>query len=346
MTAQISFADSSAGEILSWSRRTVDTALRGAVAQLPGSIGRVARYHFGWCDQAGRPLPGSGSGKSIRPALVLLSAEAVGGDPEAAVPAAVAVELVHNFTLLHDDVLDHDRLRRHRPTAWAVFGVAEAILAGDALLALALEHLARSGTASGAVAAEWLARCVVELCQGQSLDISFERRDDVEMDECLAMAAGKTGALLGCACALGGLAAGGDSRQTRLLRDLGHHLGLAFQLVDDLLGIWGDPAVTGKPAHSDLASRKKSLPVVAALTSGGTAGQDLAALFGQPGELTADELRRAAGLVERSGAREWARHRAAHEVWLAGECLTAVDCQGDVAAGVDALAHMVMSRDH
>jgi geranylgeranyl diphosphate synthase, type I len=246
-----------AAEILAWSRTTVDPALRNAVAQLPASMRRVARYHFGWCDSEGKPASGD-TGKAIRPALALLCAQAVGGNPEAAVPVAVAVELVHNFSLLHDDVLDRDLMRRHQPAAWTVFGAADAILAGSALLSLAFQSIAHGSVAPGGEGVSRLHQCVAELCHGQSLDLSFEQRGHVEMGESWAMSAAKTGALFSCACSLGAMTGGATAGQVRLLNGFGDHLGLAFQLVDDLLGIWGDPAVTGKPAHSDLTSRKKS----------------------------------------------------------------------------------------
>src|SRR5262245_55722612 len=132
-----------AGEVLAWSRGLVVPALRKAVDQLPESMRAIAQYHFGWCDEHGNPALENG-GKSIRPALVLLAAEAVGGSAASAVPAAVAVELIHNFSLLHDDVMDGDETRRHRATAWTVYGVNAAILAGDALQALAVDVLAAS----------------------------------------------------------------------------------------------------------------------------------------------------------------------------------------------------------
>ena len=195
---------------------------------------------------------------------------------------AVAVELVHDFLLLHDDIIDGDPTRRHRAAAWWVFGVGRAIIAGDTLLSLASHVLAeRPGL-------RVLTTAQLDLCAGQSADMAFEQRADVGVAECVAMAECKTAALLACACELGALAGGGDARQCRLLAELGRRLGLAFQLADDLLGIWGDPAVTGKPRSSDLANRKKSLPVVAALTSGTVSGDHLALL--QRDELFATEL--------------------------------------------------------
>ncbi|RMI46648.1 polyprenyl synthetase family protein [Actinomadura harenae] len=307
---------------------------------MPDSMARIAAYHFGWEDAEGEPARADG-GKVLRPALTLLCAEAVGGTAQAALPAAVAVELVHNFSLLHDDVMDGDLTRRHRPTAWNVFGAGAAILAGDALLARALELLAGPGEGVAV-----LSRAVLELVEGQSSDMSFERRSDVGLAECVQMADRKTGALIGASCGLGALVGGGSAERAARLTAFGHRLGLAFQLVDDLLGIWGDPATTGKAAHSDLRSRKKSLPVVAALTSGTAAGGELAALYHQDRPLGDAERVRAAELVEAAGGREWARARAAE---LVDEALAELDASRPVGAAADHLrdlAGLVTTRDH
>ncbi|MGI5131300.1 polyprenyl synthetase family protein [Pseudonocardia sp. CA-107938] len=280
---------------------TVRAALRAAVDTLPAPARTVAGYHRGWLDEHGAPADAP-AGKSIRPAFVLAAARATGGrgDP---VPAAVAVELVHDFSLLHDDVMDGDRTRRHRPTAWTVFGVGPAVLAGDALLTLALDLLRPHGAAATVLAA-----AVQELIDGQLTDLAFEERNDVTLDECLAMADGKTAALLGCSTALGAILAGAEPERVRVLMRAGRELGLAFQIVDDLLGIWGDPAVTGKPVGADLARRKKTIPVVAALTSGTPAGAELAARYAGTGEL---DTRAAAQLVAASGAQAWCHDRIA-----------------------------------
>jgi len=220
--------------------------------------------------------------------------------------------LVHNFSLVHDDVMDRDDTRRHRATAWTVFGVGNAILAGDALLTLAIEVLGASGGLPGRppVAGELirtLCAAVQALIDGQNADVSFESRTDVQLSECLHMAGNKTGALISSACALGGLAGGGELEQVDHLAKFGARLGLAFQVADDLQGIWGDPAKTGKRAHGDLRNRKKSLPVVAALQSGTAAGEELAAWFARTDDPTTAELDRAAYLVEEAGGREWSR---------------------------------------
>ncbi|MEV6522672.1 family 2 encapsulin nanocompartment cargo protein polyprenyl transferase [Longispora sp. NPDC051575] len=338
-------AGRSAREVLSWSRDTVGPALRAAVDGLPPSMGRIAGYHFGWCDEHGEPDDASG-GKAIRPALVLLMAEAVGGGTDVAVPAAVAVELTHNFSLLHDDVMDRDVTRRHRATAWTVFGSGPAILAGDALLTVAFDVLAASGHPASQAGLRMLSAAVQDLVEGQFADLAFETRDDVDVAECLRMAEGKTAALLGASCALGALFGGGRPEQVEHLGAFGQHLGLAFQFVDDLLGIWGDPAVTGKPVYSDLQNRKKSLPVVAALSSGTDEGRELAALYDREEPLTGTELARAADLIDGAGARTWSQNQAHDLLGRALERLGAAGPTDRVAAELGGLARLVTRRDH
>ncbi|MFF8954143.1 family 2 encapsulin nanocompartment cargo protein polyprenyl transferase [Streptomyces sp. NPDC014894] len=327
--------------LLEHARAVVGPALRAAVESMPGPLRRVAMYHFGWVRADGSPAAGAAgatgsTGKAIRPALVLAAARALGGEPGGAVRAAVAVELVHNFTLLHDDVIDEDPVRRHRPTAWAVFGVPDAIIVGDALFALAQRILAEDPHPAAPAAAERLGACVLELCAGQQSDCAFEERGphEVSLDECLTMATAKTGALLGCACALGGLYAGAAAEEADALDSFGREAGLAFQLIDDLIGIWGDPGRTGKPAGADLAARKKSLPVVAALGSGTPAAAELAALYRGP--MTEADVARAADAVERAGGRDWAQLHAADRMARAVQELS--HAVPDLAAAGDLLA--------
>ncbi|WP_033439018.1 family 2 encapsulin nanocompartment cargo protein polyprenyl transferase [Saccharothrix sp. NRRL B-16314] len=340
----VSLEHRSAREVLGWSRARVDPALRKAVDRLPDSMRAVAGYHFGWWDEEGRPT-GADPGKAIRPALALLGAQAVGGAAQTALPAAVAVELVHNFSLLHDDVMDGDTTRRHRPTAWHVFGVNPAILAGDALLTLALDVVAGSGHPKAQEAIRVVSAAVQRLLDGQSADLSFEQRGDVRLAECVRMAVGKTGSLLGASCALGALFGGGRPDQVEHLRSFGEEVGLAFQFVDDLLGIWGDPEVTGKPVYSDLENRKKSLPVVAALTSDTPAARELDSLYHAERQLTRSDLAHAAELIELSGARAWSQGRADDLVESAREHLRAAEPTERAARELDAVARLATHRD-
>nr|WP_104816790.1 family 2 encapsulin nanocompartment cargo protein polyprenyl transferase [Kitasatospora sp. MMS16-BH015] len=332
-----------AAEVLATTKAVVDPALRAAVGGMPGAMRLVSGYHFGWWEPDGTPVAG-GAGKAVRPALVFAAARAVGGGPEAAVRPAVAVELVHNFTLLHDDVIDHDPVRRHRPTAWKAFSTTEAILAGDAMHSLALRVLAEDPHPAAPAAVRRLADCVVELCEGQREDCAFEQRGDVTLAEVLAMAEAKTGALLGCACAVGALYGGGDERAADALEAFGREIGLAFQLIDDLIGIWGDPAVTGKPVGADLAARKKSLPVVFALESGTPAGARLAELYASQAPLTPQELLLAAEAVDAAGGRAWAQAESCERMAAAiGHLTEAVQDPAD-AEQLLALAELITRR--
>jgi geranylgeranyl diphosphate synthase type I len=306
----------SVSNILARSRDTTQPALKAAVHRLPANIVHLATYHFGWTDTEGNPLEGA-AGKGIRPTLALLSARAAWADPLVGLPGGVAIELVHNYSLIHDDIIDGDLERHHRPTVWSVWGVGPAIIAGDALENLAHQVLLEASPETGPAAAAALSAATAEMIAGQADDIAFEQRRNVSVEECMAMSAAKTGALLGCASSIGAILAAAPDATVGALRDFGRHLGLAFQAVDDLLGIWGDPSRTGKPAGNDLRNRKKSMPVVAALAGGGDDAEELRALMlgeaGQTGNLPAldeEQILRATYLVEACGGREWTAVRA------------------------------------
>src|SRR5580693_7174880 len=324
-------------------RDLVGPAIAEAVARLSPAVRTVASYHLGLADATGQPIAAGGTGKALRPALALLSARAAGAAPDRAVVPAAAVELVHNFSLLHDDIMDGDTERRHQPTAWTVFGVGAAILAGDALLALSQDILMETPP-YGVWAARCLSAAVLRLIAGQGSDLEFERRDDVRADECLEMAGDKTAALMACACSIGVIYVGGPASLAMSLSGFGAHAGLSFQLVDDLLGIWGAPEVTGKPVGSDLRTRKKSLPVVAALTSGTGAGRELGELLAKPEALTEDELAGGARLVEAAGGREWAEAEADSALASAEKCLAETEMPDDVRAEFANIAEFITAR--
>lgn len=309
--------------VLGRCRALVRPALSEAVGRMHPWTGEMAAYSFGWCEVGGTPAAAPG-GKGVRQALAVLGAEAVGAPGRAGVPAAVAVELVHTFSLLHDDIMDGDAARRRRPTVWKAYGTGPAVLAGDALFALAVETLAAAPC--GPQAVRVLSVALGDLVRGQADDLLFAARPwrgpgRVRPAEYRAMAGHKTGGLLGCAAALGALLGGAAPSVVDALDRAGRHLGIAFQVVDDVLGIWGDPAVTGKPVHGDLRERKKTYPVLAALDSGGRAARRLAALLE-----TGGDLEEAAALIECAGGRSAAvaearRHLAAVEAALAGVAL-------------------------
>ncbi|MFC7987801.1 polyprenyl synthetase family protein [Streptomyces pilosus] len=330
--------------------RTLATpVLRAAVDRLAPPMDTVAAYHFGWIDAEGRPADGDG-GKAVRPALAVLSAEVTGAAPETGVPGAVAVELVHNFSLLHDDLMDGDEQRRHRDTVWKVHGPAQAILVGDALFALANEVLLELGTVDAGRATRRLATASRALIDGQAQDISYEHRDRVSVEECLEMEGNKTGALLACASSIGAVLGGADDGTADALERYGYHLGLAFQAVDDLLGIWGDPEATGKQTWSDLRQRKKSLPVVAALAADGPASRRLGEILAADAKssdfanFSEEEFAARAALIEEAGGREWTADEARRQHTIAIEALDAVDMPDRVREQFTALADFVVVR--
>ncbi|MFF4575162.1 polyprenyl synthetase family protein [Streptomyces sp. NPDC001410] len=312
-------APASAPEILRHCRELVRPALTEAVGRLHPWVAEMAAYSFGWCEVGGAPAAAPG-GKGVRQALAVLGARAAGADGRAGVPAAVAVELVHAFSLLHDDIMDGDATRRRRPAVWKAYGTGPAVLAGDALFALAVETLAAEPSGPGAV--RLLSTALADLVRGQADDLLFAERpfggpERVTPEEYRAMAEHKTGALLGCAAALGATLGGAPEPVVTALDRAGRHLGVAFQLVDDVLGLWGDPAVTGKPAGGDLRERKKTFPVLAALDS--PAARHLPALLDHPGR-----TEEAAALIERAGGRTAALTEARRHTTTARSLLTQV----------------------
>ena len=410
-------------QILERARLLVEPSLRHAVEQLDPQIAPLALYHFGWADEHGQPATAGSGGKGIRSALAVLSAEAASAPAEAGVPGAVAVELIHNFSLLHDDIIDGDAERRHRPTVWAVFSQGEAIIVGDALHALAFDVLlggsaggmgsavgrtaaggvgsaagatteggagsaagrtTAGGTAAGGAAVEAndvateasgqysphstgdfslvetndvareasgaaasrLASATAAMIAGQSRDMAFNERMDVTPEQCLAMEADKTGALLGYASSVGAVLAGADAEIVTTLESYGSKLGLAFQAADDLLGIWGDPAVTGKPVGNDLRERKKSFPVVVALSQQTAASEELASILSQDAALNESAIARATELVEQAGGKESATAAAHDYLHQALACIQTAPLAAPAVEELTHLARFVVARDH
>ncbi len=288
----------------------VDAEVRAVLHEhaAPHDFYGMMRYHLGYADERLEPVAGA-HGKGLRGLLLLLVAEGLGGDAAAAVSLAAAVELLHNFSLVHDDIEDGSATRRHRPTMWSLWGVPVTINAGDGMYAMAHLALLRSPLRREAPGrlielVGQFEQTALRLCEGQHLDMTFERRADVSVDEYLAMIAGKSAALIGAAAALGARAAGATPEQAAEANTFGRELGLAFQMQDDILGIWGDEQVTGKSATSDLASRKKTLPVLLAMERAEPAARArLRELYTQPAGDAASAAEIMA-LLDATGARE------------------------------------------
>lgn len=287
--------------------------------QLGGFYGMMA-YHLGWVDASFSPQPGR-AGKSIRPVLCLLLAEALGGSAADCAALAAGIELLHNFTLIHDDIEDRSPTRRGRPAAWMLWGEAQAINTGDGLYALTHlvwlgTPLARRDPAGFIEILSSLERTILALCEGQYLDIGGEGSLEIAAADYYTMIGRKTAALLGESAWVGARAAGADERAGGLARSFGHELGLSFQIRDDLLGIWGAEEETGKSASSDIATRKMTLPVILALEHGPTSVREaLRRRYGSPpeGEDDADQVR---ALLAEAGADRLAAARE-EEHWQA-----------------------------
>ncbi|MDT0567054.1 polyprenyl synthetase family protein [Streptomyces sp. DSM 3412] len=339
-------ADSPRGceTILAQAATLVRPLIRSRVHTLPPRIRHVAGLHFGWWTDDGTVLDAPPVSKGVRPALALLACRAVGADPYVARAAAVAVELVHNASLLHDDVIDQDPLRRGRPALWAAKGVPVAILAGDALFFAAVQTLAEAPDAGRTVPV--LLAAVQALIEGEYLDTLMESGTDVSEDQAAAVAAGKTGALLACACELGAIAGGATEGRAQLLHGFGRRLGIAYQCVDDVLGIWGEELLTGKPALSDLRTRKVTVPVAAAMAGHTPQVRSLRALYSANGPMGEEDYARARALIEQTGAREATLRRARRHTADALHLLDQVRPEPVAAAELAALADLITLRDH
>lgn len=300
----------------------------------------MLHYHLGWVDADFKPAL-SDSGKRLRPVLTLLTCEAAGGDWESALPAAASIELLHNFSLIHDDIEDGDATRRGRATLWTIWGKPQAINAGDALFTLA--HIALSGMASRNVpparrlsVRERFDHACLALTHGQYLDISFESRLSISETEYLRMIGGKTAALVAGACAIGAIVGRTPGDVAAHYENFGREVGFAFQIQDDLLGIWGDPEITGKPAGNDIRHRKKSLPVAYGLDHSET----LRELY------AADTIDVAAVSVELNhiGARGYAEATASQHHQRALSALNAAGRDNAATAALRELANSLLNR--
>ena len=318
-------------------QKVVDLPL---VKAYPG-LGQMLRYHLGWESQGISAV--DAQGKRIRPILVLLSASAAGGIWEDALPAAASVEILHNFSLIHDDIEDNSPMRRGRETVWKKWGQALAINAGDALFTLAYEALTElSVTTSPEVvnqAFKILNETCIRLTGGQHLDISYEQERSIPLEWYWLMIGGKTAALLSGCTRLGGLVGGANQDQIQALGDFGLNLGLSFQVQDDWLGLWGDAQETGKSTHSDLVSGKKTLPVVYALHKGG-----LFAERWHQGRIQPDEVPGLSQQLISEGAQEYTQQQADTLTKAALEALERTGFANDASLALRDLAQALLNR--
>lgn len=304
---------------------------------------RMFHYHMGWVDEHGNPAQTKG-GKRLRPLLCLLVCEALSGSGDPARPAAAAVELIHNFSLLHDDVQDHSPLRRNRPAAWSIWGIEQAINAGDAMFALA--HLALPRLTEQLqlkIPTEMfviLDETCLELTRGQYLDMSFETSGNVTTQDYLDMITGKTSALIAASAQMGAVAGSAKKKVRQHYGDFGKNLGMAFQILDDILDIWGDPAETGKQAAIDIYQRKKSLPVIFALGQ----SDELWEIYDRQKVFDDDTVRRVIGLLDEAGARAYAADLARQYSDQTLSSLEAASPQGEAGQALFEIIERLLHR--
>jgi geranylgeranyl diphosphate synthase type I len=277
-----------------------------------GHLPTLLRYHLGWVDRRGGPVAATTyQGKALRPTLCMFACESLSSNPLRAVPAAAALELVHNFSLIHDDIQDGDLERRHQATVWSLWGQPKALVAGDAMQSLGdlavlwSTHLDVSSEVTLKVS-NILTESYLEMIEGQCLDLGFESRTCIAADDYLQMIARKTGALIRCSLQIGAILAADDPETTEAFANFGNYLGRAFQIRDDYLGIWGDETATGKSSDNDIRRRKKSFPVVVGLErASGAAREDLLRIYNQD-TLDDSDVQRVMAILEEVGAPEYA----------------------------------------
>lgn len=294
----------------------------------------------------------AGGGKRVRPTLALLASDMFGGKTEDVLPAALALEVFHNFTLLHDDVMDHSDTRRGRQTVWVHWNENTAILSGDQMMIEAYRLLAGDEKVEyRGLAADKLPKVLrdfnqmaTEICEGQQYDVDFETRDDVTIEEYLEMIRLKTSVLLANALQTGAYIAGATEEQQHALYEFGIHVGLAFQIQDDILDVYGDPATFGKPIGGDILNNKKTYMLLTALDR--AQGEDLSALRHWLATEPANPQEKVAAvtaLYTRLGVRE-----ACETIMLSHtrEALALLDTlpQNDATAALRALAEKLLNR--
>ncbi len=330
-------------------RADIGAALRAAL-QNDDQIYTLLRYYMGWVDPDGAPTSGM-EGKYLRPTLCLFSCEAIGGRRGQAMPAAAALELIHNFSLIHDDIQDRDETRHSRKTLWAIWGIPKALVAGNALRIVAdstLDKLQCAGLpASRSLAVvNQLTQAYLEMIEGQYLDISFEGHSEISLTQYLDMIARKTGALIRCSFTMGALIGSPHLEVSDAFRESGRALGFIFQVRDDILGIWGDEESTGKPVGADIRRKKNSFPAVYAMAQAeGVDKRHLLSIYGKD-ELTDSDVGDVLHIMDGLNVREYAHALAAEEGELAVDALATVEMDERARQEYKNLVEFLLYREH
>ncbi len=327
-------------------------------AALPNGSLRLSgpfRYHLGWADRQGRFLDvPQDPGKAVRPALCLFACQALGGAWQRAMPAALALELVHNFSLVHDDIQDGDEVRRHKPTVWYVWGQPKALAVGNAMHATAYQTalaLVQRGVtdATALRCSQLLVESSLSMIKGQVQDLQFEDSLDIGIDAYLGMIKLKTGALIACALRMGAILATENDAHVSAFTEYGRSLGRMFQIRDDVLGIWGDEKTTGKAGRSsdnDIRRKKKSFPIVLALQNAdGPDRRRLEHIYGKQ-TLDQQDVDQVLDILEAVGAQESAQYMINREATLAMDALASVPISGWAGEEAQSLVDFLVSREY
>ena len=330
-------------------RVNISRSLRDSLSQQYSDVYDMLRYYMGWVDENGRPHEAM-EGKALRPTLCLFACEAVGGDLEMAMPSAVALEFIHNFSLIHDDIQDRDETRHNRKTLWAVWGDPKALVAGNVLRVVAdecLHQLLDSGLDydRALAAGTLLTEAYLEMIEGQYLDLQFEGRHDISMSDYLNMISRKTGALIRCSLNLGAVVGAQEQGVGDAFKESGRAMGYVFQIIDDVLGVWGNEETTGKPVGSDIRRKKNSYPVVYTMGTANVKDQKMLNKIYEKDELDDSDVDSVLAVMDRLDVKNQAQQEAEKYANVALECLAPVALSREARQELEDLAHFLLVRD-
>ena len=331
-------------------RARISDALHSSLSAGNLRVYDMLRYYMGWVDVDGNPCVAT-EGKALRPTLCLFACEASGGSVREAVPIAAALELIHNFSLIHDDIQDRDETRHHRPTLWSVWGIPEALVAGNVLRVIAdvsLERLDHEGVEPDRALASvgLLTEAYLEMIEGQHMDISYEGRPDIGMQDYLTMISRKTGALIRCSMNLGAVIGTRDEATVDAFRACGKSLGYVFQIRDDVLGVWGDEAVTGKPVGADIQRKKNSFPVVYAMSEASDDDRRTLIDIYRQEDITDGDVETVLHIMDGIGVKDHAQSLAARHCDRAMEAVSSVELAPGTRRELEELSHFLLVREH
>ena len=310
----------------------------------------MLRYAMGWSDTNGAPVSAP-QGKALRPTLCLLTCEAVCGEYQRSLPPAVSLELIHNFSLIHDDIQDRDEYRRHRPTVWKVWGEPIALTAGNVMRIVADTSIEGLRGDSDSIADlvtvnEVLTEASLEMIEGQHLDVAFEGRSDIGMESYLDMISRKTGALIRTSMHVGAIVGTDDQKVIESLRECGRSLGYVFQIRDDVLGIWSQEKTTGKPVGADVRRRKNSFPIVHAMSHADRVQKQALEHVYEKGDVTDGDVDVVLEIMDCLGTEEFANSMAAEHCERGLERLKGIEMHPDVRAEIEELSTFLLVRQH